>query len=101
MIGTHGQLREAASAVLTALARRDQPGRRLRTETPSDKTIAVHRPLHNPLTLGPPWRTEVSQRFAEWLMGLDNGHISIVPGFTLNEALKLAGTASCRTKQAA
>jgi DNA (cytosine-5)-methyltransferase 1 len=33
----------------------------------------------------------LSARFAEWLMGLPEGHVTDVPGITRNAQLKLCG----------
>jgi DNA (cytosine-5)-methyltransferase 1 len=34
---------------------------------------------------------KVSPAFGEWLMGLPEGHITDVPGLSINEQLKLVG----------
>jgi len=49
------------------------------------------RPAPYPATRGPRGGLKVSPAFAEWLMGLPEGHITDVPGLSVNEQLKLAG----------
>jgi len=49
------------------------------------------RPTPAPSVLGPRGGVKVAPAFGEWLMGLPEGHITGVPGLSINEQLKLVG----------
>lgn len=49
------------------------------------------RPAPEPTQTSTKGNPQLSARFAEWLMGVDDGWITDVPGVTRNEALKMAG----------
>lgn len=49
------------------------------------------RPAPYPAARGPRGGVKVAPAFGEWLMGLPEGHISNVPGLSINEQLKLVG----------
>lgn len=52
---------------------------------------ALGRPAPPPTELGPKGAPRLSPRFVEWLMGLPAGHVTDVPGISLNDQLKALG----------
>lgn len=44
-----------------------------------------------PTELTPKGKHRLNAAFAEWMMGLDPGHVTAVPGLTRNEELKAIG----------
>lgn len=57
-----------------------------------DRWAAVlGRPAPPPTELGPKGAPRLSPRFVEWLMGLPAGHVTDVPGISLNDQLKALG----------
>ncbi|MER7077940.1 DNA cytosine methyltransferase [Saccharopolyspora kobensis] len=53
------------------------------------RVIGRHAP--DPQTTGPRGGKKVAPAFAEWMMGLPVGHVSEVPGLSINQQLKLCG----------
>ncbi len=52
---------------------------------------SIHGPVPFPAALGPKGGIKPAPEFVEWMMALPPGHVSSVPGLTINEQLKLLG----------
>lgn len=51
----------------------------------------IHGQVPFPAALGPKGGVKPAPEFVEWMMALPSGHISSIPGLTINEMLKLLG----------
>ena len=51
----------------------------------------IGRPAPAPTIVGQAGGPKLSPFFTEWLMGLDAGHITGVPGLSVNDQLRLCG----------
>lgn len=51
----------------------------------------IGRPAPAPTIVGQRGGPKLSPLFTEWLMGLPAGHISAVPGLSINDQLRLCG----------
>lgn len=68
-----------------------QPGRWGQYAEAIDVWERLTRPAPEPTELTSRGTARLAARFSEWLMGLDDGWVTDVPGITRNEALKACG----------